>query len=189
MEQVDDALQLVLGADRKLDRHATGGELLLERGQRAEEVGALAVEHVHEHDPREPGLLGATPDTRGVHLDAHHARDDDERALDDAQARDRVRLEARVAGRVDQVDLPPLPLEVRERGRERHLPPLLVLVPVGDGATGLDGAEAVDLAGLEEHRLDERGLAGPAMADHGDVADLPGLLRHCLAPFSRLLGH
>ena len=61
---------------------------------------------------------------------------------------------------------------------ERHLPPLLVLVPVGDGRARLDGAEAVDRARLEEHRLDERGLARPAVADDGDVADLPGLLGH-----------
>ena len=42
------------------------------------------------------------------------AADDDERALDDAQRRERVGLEARVAGRVDEVDLAALPLE---RGR------------------------------------------------------------------------
>ena len=182
VQQVDDAGQLVLGADRQMDRDAAVGELLLERGQRAVEVGALAIEHVHEDDPRELELLGTRPDARGVHLDAHHGGDDDERALDDAQARDRVGLEARVAGRVDQVDLASLPLEVSERRGQRHLPALLVLVPVGDGAAGLDGAEAIDLSGLEEHRLDERGLAGSAMADDGDVADLPGLLRHALAP-------
>ena len=71
------------------------GELLLQRGERAEEVGALAVEHVHEDDARELERLGAGPHARGVHLDAHHAGDDDERALDDVQARDRVGLEAR----------------------------------------------------------------------------------------------
>ena len=109
-------------------------------------------------------------------------RDDDERALDDVERRDRVRLEAGVAGRVDQVDLASLPLEEGERGGQRHLALLLVLVPVGDRAAGLDGAEAVDLAGLEEHRLDQRGLARPAMADDGDVADLPRLLWHSLAP-------
>ena len=142
-------------ADRELDRDAAVGELLLQRGERAVEVGALAVEHVHEDDARELELLGARPHAGGVHLDAHHAGDDDERALDDAQARDRVGLEARVAGRVDQVDLASLPLEVRERRGERHLPLVLVLVPVGDGRARLDGAEAVDRTGLEEHRLHE----------------------------------
>ena len=88
---------------------------------------------------------------------------------------DRVALEARLAGRVDQVDLPALPLEVAERRRDRHLALLLVLVPVGDRRALLDDAEPVRRAGLEEHRLDERGLAGAAVTDDGDVADLSGL--------------
>ena len=69
-----------------------------------------------------------------------------------------------------------LPVEVAERGRERHLPLLLVLVPVRDRRARLDRAEPVDRAGLEEQRLDERRLARAAMADDGDVADLPGLV-------------
>jgi hypothetical protein len=55
--------------------------------QRAVEVGALAVEHVHEDDARELELVGARPDARRLHLDAHHRADDDERALDDRVAR------------------------------------------------------------------------------------------------------
>ena len=86
------------------------------------------------------------------------------------------RLEAGVARAVDQVDLAALPLEVSSDAGERHLPALLVLVPVGDRGAGLDRAQPVRLPGLEEHRLDERGLPGPAVSDDGDVADLPGLV-------------
>ena len=42
----------------------------------------------------------------------------------------------------------------------------------------LDRAEPVDRAGLEEHRLDERGLPRSAVAGDGDVADLSGLGGH-----------
>ena len=75
-----------------------------------------------------------------------------------------------------------------ERRGERHPAPLLVLVPVGDRRAGLDGAEPVRRAGLEEHRLDERGLPRPAMADDGDVADLAGLLLACARVPPRLDG-
>ena len=180
MQQVDDARELVLGADRELDRDAAVGELLAHRVEDAEEVRALAVEHVHEDDAREFELLRACPHARGVDLDAHHRRCDDERAFHDPQTGDRVRLEARVARRVDQVDLAALPLEVRERSGERHLPALLVLVPVADRRSRFDGAETVDRACLEEHRLEEGGLTRPAMSDDGDVADLPGLLHQLL---------
>ena len=79
--------------------------------ERAEEVGALAVEHVHEEDAREPELVGALPDAARPDLDAHHAADDEERALDDAQRAARLALEARVARHVDQVQLALLPVE------------------------------------------------------------------------------
>ena len=75
MQQVDDPRQLVLGADRQVHGDAALGELLAELLERAEEVGALAVEHVHEDDAREPERLGAVPDAARLHLDAHHAAD------------------------------------------------------------------------------------------------------------------
>ena len=178
VQQVDDARQLVLRADRQLDRHTALRQLLLDGGEHAEEVGALTVEHVHEDDAGEAELLGAVPHPRRVHLHAHHARDDDDRAFDDAKRRDRVRLEAGVARRVDQVDLAPLPLAVTERSGERHLPAVLVLLPVADRCAGFDLPEPVRLARLEEQRLDERGLPRPAVADDGDVADLPGFDGH-----------
>ena len=177
VQQVDDAGQLVLGADRKLDGDAAVGQLRAHRLEHAVEVGALAVEHVHEHDARQLVLVGARPDLRRVHLDAHHAAEHDERALDDAERRERVRLEAGVARRVEEVDLPPLPLEVRDRAGEGHLAAMLVLVPVAHGRALLDRAEPVRLPGLEQHGLDERGLPDPAVSDDGDVADLPGLGR------------
>jgi hypothetical protein len=186
VQEIDDAGELMLGADRELDRDATVRELLAQRAERAEEVRALAVEHVHEDDARQAELLRARPHTRGVHLDAHHRGRNDERAFDDAQARDRVRLEPGVAGCVDQVDLAALPLEMRERRGQRHLPSLLVLVPVADRRSRLDRAEPVDRARLEEHRLEKRRLTRPAVADDGDVADLPGLLHQLL--LGRFLG-
>ena len=180
MQQVDDAGQLVLAADRQLDRDAAVGELRRARLEHAEEVGALAVEHVDEDDARELVLLGALPDARGVDLDAHHAAEDDDDALDDPQRRERVGLEAGVARRVDEVDLAVLPLEVAERAGERHRALVLVVVPVGDRRPLLDRAEPVRLPRLEEQRLDERGLPDPAVAGDGDVADLPWLGgRHC----------
>jgi hypothetical protein len=178
VQQVDDPAELVLAADRQVHCDAAVRELALELAERAREVGALAVEHVHEEDAREAELLGAAPHPAGLHLDAHDTAEHDQGALDDAQRRDRVALEAGVPGRVDQVHLEPVALEVAERRRERHLPALLVLVPVGHRRSGLDRSEPVRRLRLEEHRLDERGLSGSAVADDGDVANLLGLERH-----------
>jgi hypothetical protein len=68
-----------------------------------------------------------------------------------------------------------VPVDVQERTGERHLSPVLVVVPVGRRRAGLHRPEPVRLARLEEQRLRERGLADPAVPDDGDVADLPRL--------------
>ena len=179
VQDVDDAGQLVLEADRDVHGDAVRRQLGANPFERAEEVGALAIEHVHDHDTGDVPVLAAVPGSPRADLDAHHAADDDELALDDAERGDRVALEAGVAGRVDQVDLAALPLTMAERGGQGHLPPVLVLIPVGDGRALLDRAEPVDRTGLEQHRLHEGRLARPSVADGGDVADLSGLLsRH-----------
>ena len=175
VEDVDDPGQLVLAADRQLDGDAARRKLLLHLTERAEEVGALPVEHVDEEDARDPELVGALPDPSRPDLDAHDAAEHEQRPLDDAERAARLALKARVAGDVDEVELPVLPLRVRERERDRHPPLLLVVVPVGDRRARLDRAEAVRLARLEEQRLDERGLTRASVADDGDVADLSGL--------------
>ena len=175
VQEVDDAGQLVLAPDRQVHGDAVLRELRAQRLEDAEEICALAVEHVHEHDPRKPEVGRALPEPRRAHLDPHHAAGDEERALDDPQRGDRVALEPGVAGRVDEVDLAALPLGMAEGCLERHLALALVVVPVGHGRTGLDVAEPVDGAGLEQHRLDEGGLPRPAMTDDGDVADLARL--------------
>ena len=189
MEDVDDSRHLVLGADREVHGDAALRELLLQLAERAEEVGALTVEHVDEEQARDPELLGALPDARRADLDAHHAAQDDERTLDDPQRGAGLSLKARIARDVDQVQLALLPLRVRERERDRHLPLLLVVVPVGGRRARIDRAEPVRLAGLEEQRLDERRLARAAVADDGDVADLARLENgHTLLP-PRLTGY
>ena len=130
-------------------------------------------------DARETELVCEPPRPRRSDLDAHHRGDRHERPFDDAGGATQLALERRVARDVDEVDLPVLPLGVLERHRDRELTLVLVLVGVRDRRAGRDGAETVDLARLEEERLDERRLSRPAVADDGDVAD-PGGLGHGL---------
>ena len=160
----------MLGADRQVHGDAPVGELQAHRLERPEEVGSLAVEHVHDRDAGQAEVGRALPHSACPDLDAHHAAEHDDDTLDDPQRGDRVPLEAGVARRVDQVDLALLPVHVAERRRERHLAALLVLLPVGDGRALLDRPQPVRGTGLEEHRLDERGLSRPSMASDGNVA-------------------
>ena len=136
-EQVDDADELVLLADRQLHGDDLGAEGLLEEAEGVVEVGALTVEHVADDDAAQSAGGRAVPEPLVLDLDAEHGVDDDQRGLDDPQGGDRVGLEARVAGRVDEVEGEAAAVDVRQTGREAHLAFLLVVVPVGDrGAVG-----------------------------------------------------
>ncbi len=66
----------------------------LERIERAEEVGALAVEHVDEDEPREVEFLGPLPEADRLDLSAHHGVDHEDRRLAHAQGAERISDEA-----------------------------------------------------------------------------------------------
>ena len=179
VDQVDDAPHLVLGADRDLGRDHMWAERLLQRVERGEEVGPLAVEHVDEDESREALGVGAPPEPLGVNLDTGDGIDDDHGGIGDAQRSGRVGDEARLSGGVDQVDLAALVLEAGERGVDRHLPFLLVGLVVGDRRAVGDRPQPVRRAGLEQHRLVKACLAAAAVPDQGDIADpVCGPMRH-----------
>ena len=173
----------MFGADRDLGRDDVGAEGALQRVERGEEVGALAVEHVDEDQPRQSLGVGAAPEALGVDLDAHRGVDDDHGGVGDPQRGDGVGDEARLARGVDQVDLPPFVLEGRDRGVDRHLPPLLVGLVVGDGGAVGDRPEPVGDARLEQHRLVQARLAAAPVPDQGDIANpVCGLMWHAVEP-------
>ena len=171
-EQLDDARERRLFADRELQRRDAGAELLLELVERALERRALAVELVDEDRARDAALLGELPRDLGLHLDAFDRGDDEQREVGGLERGGDVADEVGVAGRVEQVDLVAVELERRERERHRDPAALLLGIEVADGRAVLDPAQAGDRAGDEEQRLGQRRLPGAAVPDEGDVADL-----------------
>ena len=69
-DQVDDAGEPRLRANGDLKRREPALQALLERLERAEEVGALPVEAVDHDHAREAVLVGELPDLLGLDLDA-----------------------------------------------------------------------------------------------------------------------
>ena len=103
--QVDDASEIPLLAERQLDRHDLAGAVAVQRLERALEAGALAVEPVHDDEPRQAERRGLGPELLGLHFDAGHRVDDDDGRFGDAQRGAGVAHEVGEAGRVDDVDL------------------------------------------------------------------------------------
>ena len=174
--EIDDAAKILFFANRNLNRNHRAAEDAAQRVERPAQAGALAVEAVEHDDPRRLHFGGHAPHFLGRHLHARDRIDDDERGVRDAQRRPRVAEEIGHAGRVDEVDLGAIPLDVGEAGGEGVLAGDLFFVVVGDGGAFVDAAEAVDSAGIEQQRGEQLRLAGAAMADQRDISQALGVV-------------
>src|SRR5205085_2557893 len=145
--------------------------------ERALERRAFPVELVDEDRTGQATLLREPPCNLRLHLDALDGRDNEQREVGGLQRGDDVSDEIRVSGRVEQVDLVAVELEGRERERHRDGPPLLLRVEIRNGRAVFDAPDARDRAGTEQQRLRERRLAGAAVAQECDVADLRARIR------------
>ena len=105
LEEVDDALEVVAGADRDLHRDRVGAETLLDGLEAVVEVRAELVHLVDEAHSGDFVAVGLSPDGLGLGFDAFLAVEDRDRAVEHAERSFDFDGEVDVAGRVDQVDL------------------------------------------------------------------------------------
>ena len=176
-DQVDDAAELVFGANRQLDRDGVALQLACSIcDERLLEVGADAVHLVDEADARHAVLVGLAPHRLRLRLDARHGVEHGDRAVEHAQRALDFDREVDVAGRVDDVDAVIAPEAGRRRGRDGDAALLLLLHPVHDGGAFVHFADLVGDAGVEQDALGRRGLAG---IDVGHDADVPRAFEWC----------
>ena len=172
LDQVDDADEVRLLADRDLDRQRVGAEPVAHGLDGVEEVGAGAVHLVDVGDPRDVVLVGLAPDRLGLRLDAGDGVEERDRAVQDAEAALHLDGEVDVARRVEDVDPVVVPL-AGGRGRgDRDAALLLLLHPVHDGSALVDLAHLVGAAGVVEDSLCGRRLTGIDVGHDADVARL-----------------
>ena len=171
-EQVGDAAEARLFADRELERGDAGAEPRPELVERALEVGTLTVELVDEDHARQVQLRGDPPDRLGLHLDAIDRADHEHRKVGHPQRGVDVADEVGVARGVDEVDLVAFPLERGQRQRQAQVPLLLLGLEVTDRGAVLDATRSGDRSRSEQEGLGERGLARSGVPDKRHVADL-----------------
>ncbi len=174
--------ELVVAAERHVADHGFRAQALFDAFHAVGEVRAHAVHLVDVAHARHVVLVREPPVGLGLRLDARHAVEYDDRAVEDAQAAVHLDREVDVSRGVDQVDLIALPLARDGRALNRDAALALLLEVVGRRA-GLAVLGVVDLddlvllARVIEHALGRRGLARVDMGDNADVAvQLEGLL-------------
>ena len=188
-DEVDDAAEVALGADRQLDRHGMRAEAVDHRLHAALEVRADAVHLVDVGDARDVVLVGLAPDGLGLRLDAGDGVEQRDRAVEHAQRALDLDGEVDVAGRVDDVDAVAVPL-AGGRGRgDRDAALLLLLHPVHRRRALVDLADLVGAPGVEEDALGRRRLAGVDVSHDPDVAgSVEGVLAGHLSSISSSRG-
>ena len=89
-----------------------------------------------------------------------------------------------VAGRVEQVDVLALVVEMEDAGVDGEVAFFLLVVEVGDAGALLDAAVTLDGLGGEQQGIGQRSLAGRAVSHQGHRADVVyAVLGHCIVPF------
>ena len=181
-ERIRVARHLLAVHDGDLD----GGEQrLVFFAERRDGGGVIGILLVHAVDKDDDGFFGAQAQIDRL-LRAHRhravcARDDD-RCTAGAQRFGYFALEIVKSGYVDEVDLDVFPDDGGNGEGDAHLACDLLFVEVGNGGAVVHSAHALDDAAVEEHRLEEGGLAFAAVADDGNVADIFCRNTHSVSP-------
>mmetsp|Transcript_16906 Transcript_16906/g.45368 ORF Transcript_16906/g.45368 Transcript_16906/m.45368 type:complete len:533 (+) Transcript_16906:948-2546(+) len=169
-DEIDNALELGLGADGELEDEGDCAQILLDHVHAVVEVRAGAVHLVREAHARDAVLVGLAPHSFGLGLDAGDGVEDGDGAVQDAEGTLDLEGEVDVARGVDNVDTSVLP-ESRGGGSGDGDAALLLLGHIvhGGGAV-VDLADFVGLAGVVEDTLGGGGLAGVDVGHDANVA-------------------
>jgi len=181
LDEIDDALEVRLGADGELHEDGVVLELLAKLLADADRVAAGAVALVDEGDARHLVAVHLPVDGDRLRLDAAHRAENEHRAVEDAQRTLHLDGEVDVPWGVDDVDEVVLPLAVGGRGGDGDSALLLQFHEVHGCARAvlaLHLVNGVDARRVEEHALGQRGLARVDVGGNADVSDALDVLTH-----------
>jgi hypothetical protein len=171
-DQVDDALELLAGEHRHVNRHRARAQAVAHHPDHVLEVGAHAVHLVDERDARYDVLVGLPPHRLGLRLHAADRAEHRDRAVENAQAALDLDGEVDVTGGIDDVDAVVAPLAGGGRGGDGDAALALLLHPVHRGGAFMHLAHAVDPARIKEDALGQGGLAGVDMGHDANISIL-----------------
>ena len=172
-DQIDRAGIARFRAHGQLDDQRRRPQTLLDHRHAAVEVGTDAIHLVDEAHPGDSVSVRLAPHRLGLRLDARHAVEDADRAIEHPQRALHLDGEIHMSRRVDDVDAVVAPEAGRRGGGDGDAALLLLVHPVHRGGAVMHLAHAVRAPGIEQDPLRGRRLAGVDMRHDADIAIPP----------------
>src|SRR5580704_2129144 len=169
---VDDAFEILFGADGKLGGNGQAAENTLHAGQRAVKRGAFTIELIYKDGARQIELVGKAPDLFRLDLDARDAIHNYQRSVGRDQRSFGVIQKNIKAGRIEKIDFLLGPFGESNAGGNCYFALHLLVVEVGDGVAFIDAGEPVGGAGGVKKARGQGRLAAMTVTDKGNVADV-----------------
>jgi len=170
LEQVDDAAEVRLGADRQLDRNSVAAQALVHHVDNVVEVRAHDVHLVDVDHAGNIVVVSLSPDRLGLRLHAALGTKDRHAAVEHAQAALDFNGEVDVARGVDDVDAVALPEASGRSARDRDAALLLLRHPVHGGSAFMGLTELVVDARVEQNAFRRGRLTGVDVRHDANVS-------------------
>ena len=180
VQQVNNAVEVILSADRQLHNERLSAQALNDRVNGVVEVCAQLVHLVDEADTRNVVLSSLAPHLLGLWLHTFLTVEDGDGAIEDAQGALNLNGEVNVTRGVNDVDLVVVP-ETGHGSRGNGDAAFLFLChPVSGGCTVVGLAHLTVDTGVEENTLGSGRLTSIDVGHDANVADLVQILEHFL---------
>ena len=170
LHEIDDTLELIFGADRKLERNSVLPELLANLIHDRREVRANTIHLVDEGNARHAVLVGLTPHGLRLRLDAADRAKNSDRTVEDAERALHFDSEVDVTRSVDDIDARVAPHGGGGGRRDRDAALLLLDHPVHGCSALVHLADFVSAAGVIEDALRRRGFTRVDVSHDPDVS-------------------
>ena len=159
LDEIDHAAEGIFASDGQLDGNGVTLESLVHHLQDIEEIGTHHVHLVHINKARDMILVGLSPYSLGLRLNAALGAQDRHSAVEHTQGALDLDREVHMTWGVDDVDPHALPMAGGSGRGDRDATLLLLLHPVHGRGTFVRFAESVVDTGVEQDTLGRRGLA------------------------------
>src|SRR5205807_4462938 len=125
-QNADDSTELDALTDRSIEENAAFAKSILNGGEQLGELDVVGVHFVDDDHTGQAALPRFREHPPGVHLDTIGGGNDDESGFHSDQGFERAPNKIRIAGRVQQVDLFALMLQMQEASVDGEMPLLLL---------------------------------------------------------------